>query len=124
MGLFGDTNIWSMVRRIGVGNMQVMHTCSFTTAGTGAPTVDGAKTRGPIAVARTGVGVYTITLPKYLRNSVAVASMAAGGEVQDVNAVIPEASAVCTVTFVTSGTNTAVDSTGNTVNVVIWGTQR
>jgi hypothetical protein len=124
VGLFGDTNIWSMVRRLGVGNQQVIHTVVFTSAGTGAPTVDTAKTRGPISVVRSGVGVFTITLPKYLKNAVALASIGVGGESLDVMADIAESSATCTVTTVANGTATATDGTGIKYYVLIMGTQR
>ena len=66
MGIYGDTNIWSMLRRVGVGNQQVLHTCAFTSQGASQPSVDSLKTRGPISVVRSGVGVFMITLPKAL----------------------------------------------------------
>lgn len=124
MGIYGDTNIFSMLRRIGVGNQQVMHTCTFTSAGAGAPTVDAAKTRGPIAVARTGVGTFTITLPKALKNVVVLASIASGGESLDIQANCAEGSATVNVTTVANGTATATDGTGIAYNFVIIGTQR
>lgn len=115
---YGDFNQYSLVKRLGVEGEQQVHTVSFTTASTGAPTVDTAKTKGPLTVARTGVGVFTITLP-YVCKSIMPTYSRAGTSAQEVLITTPTTTTVV-VTVVTAGGSTPAETTGLVVNLVIW----
>lgn len=124
MATYGDPNIYSLVKRKATSGAQYMFTARFTTAGGSAPTVDSAKTRGVISIARTGTGVHTITLPYSLRNVIVLYSLAGGTTAQIGSADMAEGATTCTVTTVTAGGSTAADSTGVIVTVCIIGTAK
>src|SRR5687768_15297865 len=110
MGAYGDPNLTSRLNRAAVDAKQVMFTARFTTAGAGAPTIDTAKTRGVVSIARTGTGVTTITLPVKLKNVSIHHSVAGGTTAQLPQSEMAEAAATATVTTVTAGGSTPADS--------------
>lgn len=124
MGAYGDPYLTARINRAACDDKQVIFTARFTTAGAGAPTIDTAKTRGVVSIARTGTGITTITLPVKLKNVSIQVSQAGGTTAQVPCADMAEAAATATVTTVTAGGSTAADSTGIICDVLITGTVR
>jgi len=122
MALYGDPNVFSLVKRRAVSGETVMFTARFTTAGASQPVVDVNKTRGPTKIERTATGVTVITLPMALRNAIVLTSDAGGTTAQESAGDMLEGSNVVIITTVTAGGAVAADSTGKAITVVIIGT--
>jgi len=124
MAAYGSTAQFALVKRIGSGDQDELYTVYFTTAGSSAPTVDSAKTRGIVSIVRTSAGLFTITLPRKLRNCVVRADVAAYPASAILNAVVAaqtENTATATVTTPVISTGAAGDTTGYVIAVVIQG---
>ena len=114
MGI-GNTDTWALVKRCAGDGEQMLSTVSFTTANTSAPTINGA-TKGVRSVARTGVGVFTITLPFTCKNVTATVSQS---PTTAQLAQITTTATTVVVTVVTAGGSTPAETTGLTVNLII-----
>lgn len=121
---YGGTTGLSVTRRRGVGGDNSSFTAHFTTANTAAPTIDSAKTRGVISIARTGVGVFRVTLPWKIRNSsVQITPFAypSGAVVNAWKVAHTENTTTVDITVVVISTGAAGDTTGLELDVRIEG---
>jgi hypothetical protein len=121
---YGDPNSHCKARAMARDGIMEIYTVRFTTANTSAPTVDTVNTKGVISVARTSAGLFTITLPHTAQSIVATASQGPSSA-QIVTVQNPAAGGTTlTVTVVTAGGSTAVDTTGMIVSLVIFAAVR
>jgi len=124
MATYGSTSQFALMKRVGSGDPDEVYTVQFTTAGSSAPTVDSAKTRGIVSMVRTSAGLYTITLPRKLRNCLVRCGVSAYPASAILNAVVAaqtENTATVTVTTPVISTGAAGDTTGYVISVVIQG---
>lgn len=90
----------------------------FTTAGTGAPTVNEAQ--GVSSIARAGVGVYTITLPYTWKELTVIPVYSASNDSGHFVETARSASAkTITITAYAAGTATATEQNGPACGFVI-----
>ena len=124
MGLYGDNTTKALAKRVGVVDEDLIFSAHFTTAGAGAPTIDTNKTRGVVSIARTGVGVFRITLPFKMRHtviSVTPFAYPAGAIVNGWSVAHTEGALVVDVTVNVLSTGAAGDTTGLALGVRIEG---
>jgi|SRR6185503_7087430 len=124
MASYGDYNLNSLVKRVGVADGIYAFTAHFTTANGAAPTIDTAKTRGVVSIARTGEGVVRVTLPFALRNvsvQLSVAGRPAGAVDQALEWSHTEGTAVVDITAKIASTGAADDQPNTVIHARIEG---
>ena len=124
MALYGDVNINSLVKRVGVGDGLYEFVAAFATAAGSAPTIDAIRTRGVLSIARTGTGVYEVALPFGLRHIDVQISMSAHPASAILNALkwsATEGARIITLTNTVISSGAAGDTTGVGWNVRISG---
>lgn len=106
-------------KAVGPGGAEVL-SISFTTSGTTAAVTTNESAGGTIA--RTGVGVFVVTLDKVYKHLTVGMSVQAASTAQLFIITARSLSArTITITQVTAGGGTAVDTLAATVNLVIVG---
>lgn len=124
MASYGDYNINTLTRRVGVTGGDYIFTAHFTTANGAAPTVDSDKSRGIVSVTRTGEGVHRVTLPFGLRNvsvQLSVAGRPAGAVDQCLEWSHTEGTAVVDITSKIASTGAADDQPSTVIHARIEG---
>lgn len=125
MASYGDYNINSLIKRVGVTGGIYVFTAHFVTANGAAPTIDTAKTRGVVSIARNAEGVWRITLPFALRHvsvQISVAGRPAPAAIdQALEWSHTEGAAVVDVTTRIASTGAADDQPDTTLHVRIEG---
>lgn len=114
---YGEVASSAPLKRSGVGGDNFLWTVSFTTANTADPTVN-SQTKGVVSVVRSGVGIFTVTLP-YACKSLTVAQSSSPTSAQTVE--VTKTTTTVVVTIVTAGGSTAADTTGLSVDLIIVG---
>lgn len=126
MALYGDPNFKAIPKAAGSGDPVDIFQANFTTAGAGAPTVN-AGTRGVISVARTGVGVFRITLPWNMRNvdiQTTIWAWPAGAIAHLATTTFTDGTKVIDITVVTIAGGVAAETTGLRLAVRVQGRGR